>query len=255
MKTLDESVALAMDGESTEIVPFLPYILQDFYELGSSAESILEIVRTNTTHHGDLKILDLGCGKGAVSHKLSESLGCSCLGIDAVPEFIEDARAIARKARKGNCFFLCADIRKEVTRIGIFDVIILGAIGPVFGNYYETMEVLKNNLGEKGIIVLDDGYVAEESGFHHESVGTRAQLINELEKAGMRILREYMDEADSHGEEYGKQFSDIARRCHELELLHPGKKGIFEAYIARQKEEYANLEHDILCSTMVIGRK
>ncbi len=29
MKTLDESVAQAMDGSGTAIVPFLPYILQD----------------------------------------------------------------------------------------------------------------------------------------------------------------------------------------------------------------------------------
>jgi len=67
MKTLEESIALAMDCKDTDLIPFLPYILQDFWELGSSAESIVQIILENREAGRDLEVLDLGCGKGAVS--------------------------------------------------------------------------------------------------------------------------------------------------------------------------------------------
>jgi len=41
MKTLEESIATAMDAQDTAIVPFLPYILQDFWEIGTPAEASL----------------------------------------------------------------------------------------------------------------------------------------------------------------------------------------------------------------------
>ena len=97
MKSIEESIAQAMDCENTSIVSFLPYILQDFWEIGSSAESILSIVKENTKNCFDLNILDLGCGKEAVSIKLAIELKCTCLGIDAIQDFIDIANHKAKQ--------------------------------------------------------------------------------------------------------------------------------------------------------------
>jgi len=35
MGTIEESVVIAMDGSDTGIFPFLPFILQDLWEIGS----------------------------------------------------------------------------------------------------------------------------------------------------------------------------------------------------------------------------
>jgi hypothetical protein len=35
MKSLEESVKAAMDVTDKELLPYLPYILQDFWEMGS----------------------------------------------------------------------------------------------------------------------------------------------------------------------------------------------------------------------------
>ena len=67
MKTLKESVVTAMDGTSVDIFPFLPYILQDFWEIGASPLVIAALIEKHTSHFSDLRVLDLGCGKGAVS--------------------------------------------------------------------------------------------------------------------------------------------------------------------------------------------
>ena len=72
MKTIEESIAFAMDCRNKEIVKFLPYILQDFYEIGSSPEQILKMVRENINTDKQLNILDLGCGKVAVLIKIAK---------------------------------------------------------------------------------------------------------------------------------------------------------------------------------------
>ena len=58
-KTLDESIARAMDCDELELVHYLPYILQDFIEMGSSAEDIFEAWIINPAIRGIEKILNL----------------------------------------------------------------------------------------------------------------------------------------------------------------------------------------------------
>ena len=124
--TLAESIARAMDCDDTGLVAFLPYILQDFFEIGSSAESILEIVRENTTNHRELKVLDLGCGKGAVLLKIAETLGCRCRGIDGIPEFVTEAARRAKEKGLKHCSFTAGDLREEIKYLEKQDVAILG---------------------------------------------------------------------------------------------------------------------------------
>lgn len=162
--SLEESVVTAMDGADKGLFPFLPYILQDLEEIGSDPEMILEIVKKHFSDYPDIRVLDLGCGKGAVSLKLCAALGCRCLGIDAVKEFIERA---VRRAEEMNishlCEFIQGDIREEVHSLRNFDVIILGSIGPVLGDYRTTLESLKKCLSTKGKIIIDDGFISDES--------------------------------------------------------------------------------------------
>ncbi len=64
MKTIEESVVIAMDGKDKHLYPYLPYILQDLWEIGASPEVVHELVKRHRTDHSNLKILDLGCGSG-----------------------------------------------------------------------------------------------------------------------------------------------------------------------------------------------
>jgi len=112
MKTLEESVVTAMDGSESELFPFLPYILQDLWEIGASPKVIIELIRKHTNNYSNLKILDLGCGKGAVLIKLAKEFNCTCSGIDAIKEFISDAN---KKAKEFGVDHLC---RFEVIKGG-----------------------------------------------------------------------------------------------------------------------------------------
>lgn len=253
MKSLEESIAKAMDSDNTDILPYLPYILQDFWEIGSSPEDMIELIKKHQKNLNDLYIADLGCGKGAVSVNISKQLGCRCLGIDGIHEFIDEAKMKAEEYGVSSlCEFKAGDIRTEIEHMPKFDVIILGAIGQVFGNYYETLTVLKPHLNSTGIIIIDDAYI-EEEGIKHPNVLPINELLKQVNDAEMRLIDEIkVKDEISQSQEYNQQYDFITQRCKELMQKHPDKTGLFEAYIQKQNNEYTMLTTALICSTMVM---
>ncbi|MBN1184833.1 MAG: methyltransferase domain-containing protein [Bacteroidales bacterium] len=252
MATIDESIAMAMDCETTELVKYLPYILQDFYEIGSLAKSILRVViEQNTKEHID--VLDLGCGKGAVLCTIAENINSQCIGIDAVKEFIDYANENVKKKGLKNCLFKAGDIRNKELLSGQYDFIILGSIGPVYGNHRETMEFLKPYLKNDGMIILDDGYTENEK--EHSIVIKKEYLLREISDSGMEIVKEYIGDETCDESEFEEQLNKIMNRCNELMIQYPEKASILSDYIKKQEKEYHSLQDDITCSTMVIRRK
>lgn len=256
MKTLDECVAMTMDGgEDAAIVPFLPYILQDAWEIGTDAGVVAELVRRHRGSEARLQVLDLGCGKGAVSVRLAMELGCLCLGIDAIGEFVAAAEGKAREFHvESLCRFEQGDIRLRIRELGRFDVIVLGAIGPVLGDHRRTLGILEPHLEKGGLIVMDDGWLEDGSPCVHPGVLRRGELLRQVADAGMSVIeeaafgREEMVAADD------RIFRDLEQRCHELIAKHPEKRELFEGYIRRQVEENDWLENRITCAVLVMTR-
>jgi SAM-dependent methyltransferase len=256
MKTLEESVVVAMDGSNTELFPFLPYILQDIWEIGADPVAIIKLIKKHCNDTTKLSVLDLGCGKGAVSVKVSHELGCSCYGIDAIPDFIEFAQ---QKATEFNVSHLCkfetADIREKVKHLSGYDVVILGAIGPVFGDYFSTLSTLRNCIKENGIFIIDDGYIDDESDFSHPLMYKKSEILRQIEKAGMSLVEDdIMDSADIKDSD-DFIFDKLQKRCFELMDKFPDKKELFANYIKIQETENNVLETKIAGTTMVIKRK
>jgi ubiquinone/menaquinone biosynthesis C-methylase UbiE len=258
MKTLEESIAVAMDMQDTAIVPFLPYILQDFWDLGTPPEIVINLIQKHCNagakNLSPLQILDLGCGKGATSIKLAAALNCNCLGMDGIPEFIEMSKEKAREyGVEKLCRFEVGDIREKIKVLGKFDVIVLGAIGQVFGDYYATLTTLKKHLAPEGIIIINDAYIEDSSTFQHPAILPRRKLLAQTERAEMELIDDYTDVAS--GEEYTEQFESIQNRCEELIAKYPTKSTLFENYIQIQADEYDMFENDIICSIMVLKKK
>lgn len=273
MKTVEESVITAMDGTTTELLQFLPYILQDFWEIGSDPKTITHLIGKHFYHNATskrtntLKVLDLGCGKGAVSVKVAKALGCCCYGVDAVQQFIDYAKLKAEDFEVADlCSFETGDIRKIVSQEDFsnnkFDVIVLGAIGPVLGDYFETLSKLNPLLQEDGLIIIDDGYIPENSDYTHPQAFHKSRIIEDIQRAGMLLAEEVLfpNEGQSSGNNsaqlnYQKEFGNLVKRCKELIAEHPGKAHLFQDYIDRQKTEYESFKKDITCCTFAIKKK
>ncbi|MBN2280150.1 MAG: class I SAM-dependent methyltransferase [Candidatus Marinimicrobia bacterium] len=255
MISLEQSITLAMDRTDIRLVPFLPYILQDLWEIGSSPKTIIAAIEKHTTDYSNLQLLDLGCGKGAVSIQTAQKLGCHCLGIDGLQEFIQEARIKAAEWKVQHlCRFEPGDIRLVIHELRQFDVILLGSISPVLGGPFDTMNLLKNHLNNNGIIILDDGYIPDQSDLIHPQAVKKNRLLQELQQAGMKLIDETLSEKEKIEQSNDTIFQKLVRRCHELMAKYPDQQDLFKQYIKNQVQENEVLKNSLTGSTMVIKK-
>jgi hypothetical protein len=187
--------------------------------------------------------------------KLAQTFDCRCLGIDAVKEFILDARIKARAYGVEHlCTFEQGDIRDRVGKLRDFDIILLGAIGPVLGDYYQTLSTLAPCLADNGLIMIDDGYIEADPEYSHPLISQKDVLHELIRESGMRLVDEVIMDKDSINKENERIFSKLHTRCMELINKYPDKRHLFENYIKKQEEENDVLENKIICSVMVIGK-
>jgi cyclopropane fatty-acyl-phospholipid synthase-like methyltransferase len=255
MKTIEESVVIAMDGSDKELFPFLPYILQDIWEIGADPDAIVKLIKKHCTNLHELKVLDLGCGKGAVSVKIAQECACFCYGIDAISEFIDYAK---QKANDFHVAYLCkfeiGDIREKINELSDYDIVILGAIGPVFGDYYSTLTSLSKCINKSGIFMIDDGYIDDDSDFIHPLMSKKSDILQQIEMAGMQLLENDIMDKECIKDSDDCIFENIKRRCNELIEHYPDKQHLFLNYISKQELENDVLENKVIGTTMVIKK-
>lgn len=88
-------------------------------------ETLLKVIKRHCKNYSSLNVLDLGCGKGAISVKLAADLKCNCYGIDAIFEFIESTNEKTKEYDLSTlCQFEFGSIRAKIEELDKFDIII-----------------------------------------------------------------------------------------------------------------------------------
>jgi 2-polyprenyl-3-methyl-5-hydroxy-6-metoxy-1,4-benzoquinol methylase len=246
----EQKLATSLTADMPEAIPFLPYLLQDLWELGSNPRDIIELLSMHAEVSENSKILDLACGKGAVSILLAEKFKCRVKGIDIFPEFIDYARTKASEYNVSDlCEFSVDDINHAVSCEKDYDIVILGAVGDVLGKPDITIEKMKNTLKPSGFIIIDDGYVAEGSDSIYHS---RAEWMLFFIKAGVMLVDEMPSDVEELSKINNYNQEHIIRRASELKQIHPDKSDLFDKYIQSQQEECDQLKHDIIGVTWLL---
>ena len=228
-KTLEESIISAMDGDNVNLVKYLPYILQDFWEIGSSPGEIVKIIRKYMANYSALNVLDLGSGKGVVSIRIATEFNCKCTGIDGIDDFVAFSKNKSKECNVNHlCTFETGDIRTRIKTLSGYDIIILGGIGSVFGNYYETLIQLSPHLNKDGLIIIDDAFVEDGCAKSYPNVLQKSELLNQVNNAGMEIIQTItVNDIPETIEGYACEFQNIPKRCMELAEKYPKIKSYF----------------------------
>ncbi len=167
-----KSVANSLEVEE-HLLQHMPYLLQDLWALGSSVDQILDLIGTLPLSSDSVKVLDLGCGKGAVSVKIASNFGFDVVGVDAMTEFLKDAYKKSSEYQVSNlCAFIEQDILTYMIEKHSFDIVILASIGGVLGSNEDTIKKLRTQVRSGGYILIDDGYlkrgeVLRRKGYEH----------------------------------------------------------------------------------------
>ena len=253
---IKEKLALSLTAETTELLPFLPYLLQDFWELGSSPQQIISLIKKHIPLNSNLRILDLACGKGAVSIHIAKALNIKVDGYDLLPEFIEYATQKAIEHGVDDlCSFYVADINEIVFTAPGYDCVIFGAAGNVLGNPLETLCKLKQTIKPNGFIIIDESYIPD--GCNNETMLyqnyeylLRHEWLNLFQECNLELIEEIISDSDEYDTE--KEMTAIIKRANELTVVHPNHKELFDSYVQSQRNEYSDIEQSLMNATWIL---
>lgn len=257
MATTEEKLAESLTAGSTRLIEFLPYLLQDLWELGSSPEVMAELLRRHVPEPEAMRVLDLACGKGAVSVALARSLGCEVKGVDLLPDFVAHARDKAREyGVAGRCTFEVADANAAVERERGWDVAILGAAGDILGSYEETLAKLAGTVRPGGYLLIDDGFLREPNlAVRYPRVYlTREQWLAVVARQGLTLVEAVEAVDDELAGLNDANTRAIARRAAELAAIHPDLKPLFDDYVKSQEDECDDLAHAVVGVTLLLRK-
>ena len=255
---IKQSITNSLDGGNEGLYPFFSYLLQDIWEIGASPDVILSIIKKNIpeSNQNRLKIVDLGCGKGAVSIKLAKELQCSVLGIDAYSEFIKVANKYTEEHDvKEYCEFLTGDIRTKIIELKDYDVAILGSISPIFGNFTNTLKRVKECIIKSGFIIWDDAYYIDKLKLGSDEYLSKNELLDQINESGFKIVDEYIYSCEEMKESNTIIYDFIENRAAELIKKFPEQKRLFEDYLEAQRLENDVLENQVKNVTWLLAQK
>lgn len=255
MSDLVQSVLASLDGTDPRLFPYLPELLEDLDDLGLDPAQVARLLTGPAGLPARARLLDLGCGKGSVALHLLQRQPWTALGVDGMPAFVERARARATALGLAErCRFEVADIRTWAGA-GRFDLIVLGAVGPVLGDAEATLRRLDPWLAPEGKIVVDQVCLPDGSTCRNASYSlTRGELAAATARAGFRILAEAREEEDSARVRNRAMFEAIRSRAADLARRCPEDRDLFEAYVADQAQEFEILEREVVDLTWLLGR-
>ena len=182
------------------IFMYMPELLEDLWSLGASLDSIVEILKPLYMPTGNTNVLDLGCGKGAVSVTLAQKYNCIVLGVDNSKNFLRVAKKKARQHDVEDlCRFELIDIFDFLKKESKFDIVIFASLGGLLGNFRECIGRLRQMVYPNGYIVIDDGFSTggskiEEAGFEHFI--SHDDTIEQLTSYGDVLLEEINTERE-----------------------------------------------------------
>lgn len=254
---LEQEVADLLDTDP-ELLPLMPELLADLETLGGSPETMATLVGEHARPKRQWRVLDLGCGKGALTLAAVRAFHCHGLGVDAFGPFIQLARQSAHAmGLQDRCRFEQGDLRAWLAPEQPFDLLIYSAIGGLLGPPGETMALLRNAVAPGGYIYIDDGYLQnkENTPPGYEYSLPYETMIAAITREGDKLVGQAIQPADSLWVLNKSNNAKIRLRAEALAHRSPQHRGLIETYVRRQQEECDHLENAFVGASWLLQRK
>ncbi len=254
---IQKSVADSLEMD-TGMLPFVPELLKGMWALGCSPELVVKLLRPLGLDPAGTKLLDLGCGKGAVSVTVAHVLGFRAVGIDACEVFLEEARQKAAEwGVSQKCSFELKDLREYVKEASDFDVVVFASLGGLLGNYHQLVGMLRRTVRPGGYILIDDGFLRGEKPVERAGYGhyvPYAQTLKQLTAHGDTVVRETrtVEESRKINQEY---LAIIKKNAKGLVEKRPELEGRVAEYILGQETECEVLDAYITGAIWLLQRE
>lgn len=255
MNAADLAVYFQVDPAILHLVPDL---LQDLDALGSDPELVVSWLGEEGLRGPETRVLDLGCGKGAVAMAVAEELRCRVRGVDAFTPFVETARR--RSVSRGIaelCTFEVGDLRETVAKGGAYDAVLLVSVG-VLGSPEEMARGCRACARPDGLMILEEAYLLEPGRLDFAGYGdlvTRAETLRQLTSHGDELIRERRTTLAEMQAQNRRFTASIEARAAELAARHPRHAPAFRAFVEKERRECELLESALECATWMLRRR
>lgn len=251
------AIAKSLDAKP-ELLPFIPELVADIWALGSSPDLVIELLKPLDLSQKTTRVLDLGCGKGAVSITLAHRLGFQVFGIDGFNPFLEEAKSKSKEYNVSNlCHFEFGDIREFIRKAENFDIVIYAAIGDVLGGFNECVGKLRQTIRPGGYMLIDDGFLKESTKIEREGYECYVphdETLKQLTSYGDTLLKEIVFTAEEMRAINDRHTEVIRQRAEKLTRNHPELADSFSWYIKNQERECEILETDVVGAIWLLQR-
>jgi len=151
---LAREVAQSLDCP-LELLPDARRLFLGLDAIGSEPESLVSAMRSWSAELQGRMFLELGCGFGAPGRALARDCGVQVLGVDALTEFVDEARVRAEAAGVADrCRYRNDDLRRMLSAEGRFDGVIWAAMGQSLGDLRDTVKQLRRLVKPGGWVVM-----------------------------------------------------------------------------------------------------
>lgn len=237
---------------------YLPELVADLEELGASRRKIVELLRPLNLPPGS-RVLDLGCGKGAVLLAMAGAFGCQCVGVDGFAPFVETAqRAAAARGLTAQCTFRCADLTEVVGEYKDFDVAMMLGLGLAIGDQKKIVGLLRGCVRPRGYMVVDDAYLPD--GIQtpvpgYEGYTDYRTTLARLQACGDGIVTEFKVPGEQREKEIRGETEKIRKRAEKLMAKHPEAAELIRGYVHRQEREADLARESVGDATWLLQRR
>jgi SAM-dependent methyltransferase len=242
MSAQTDELAAALDAEPA-LVPLLPRLLQDLWSLGLAPDPALRLLERSRPFRTPPRVLDLGCGKGALLIRLAEEFGWRGRGVDLMPEFVVEGRRFAAAHGVEHLVELEAgDMRAVVARGARAELVCFGVDSEALGSFPEALAQLQRCSTPGGHFLLDLAWSGDEE----------TAALAAVREAGLRVRdSERLDPAWVAAQERANG-AHIRRRADELAREYPERAAELAAYVREQEEESRYLCESAQCAWLLL---
>lgn len=242
---LHRSIAASVDA-SPALLPVFDALFAGIDALGSTPRRIVNSLRRAGVEAGD-RVLDLACGKGAVSVRIASALGCRVLGVDGCRAFIGSARELARGQQVEHlCEFREGSVEQFArSSRGRFDAVLM--IG--LWHCERAAPVLRKLTWRGGVYIIDDAVASTPA-----DGTTIADVRRLIESLGDDVLEGTVMPRLAVRTLNARLYATLRSNAHRLARLEPRKRGALRSFLKRQRA--ANILLDgVLRPVILVARR
>lgn len=192
------------------------------------------------------RVLDLGCGKGAVAIEVARATGCVVTGVDAFEPFVMSCRGLAAVKGVGSrCDFRVG--LAERFRAEPFDAVVLLNLFP----FERAIPIARRLVRPGGFYLIDD---AVAIGTEHSSLPTAEEVGEAIGANGDRVeRRKVWTRAEVRARE-SRNYALLRSNARALMKAAPKNRALLTECLARMKAGIADLTAEIRPACWLVRR-